>query len=153
MHPRHFHATIVLRRSPLTVVLLSKTVHETAVARRPAARPRRYHDAIHDAPTTLPHYDSATTVSTSRRFIVKNRPQNRRGKETRNPPTTLLRHSHEGLTTIRGNEFSPSAPFIHPFLARFLWVIHALFTGLQWYYLSLLSRCQPLLQQWQTFLQ
>ena len=77
MHPRHFHTPIVSRRFPRTVV-----------ARRPAARPRLCHDAIHDASTTLPRHDSATTVSTNRRFIVKNRPRNRHGKATSSTPTT-----------------------------------------------------------------
>ena len=100
-HPqRHFHATIVPRRFPETVILLSKTVHDTVVARRPVGRPRQCHDAIHNASTTLPRHDSVMTVFTNRRFVVKNRPQNRRGKATKNPPTTLLRHSHKGLTTV-----------------------------------------------------
>ena len=49
MHPRHFHATIVPRRFPPNRRFMSKTVHETVVARRPTTLPRYSHEGLYDA--------------------------------------------------------------------------------------------------------
>ena len=65
----------------------------TAVSTKPSWQgdQQHAHNSATTPSTTLPRHDSATTVSTNRRFIVKNRPRNRRGKATSSTPTTVPR--------------------------------------------------------------